>query len=59
MKVKQGQFTQLILHVTQFHHQLKKIMKKFTHFQHDNESFIFQNYVIIRDPLKKMISHTI
>ena len=53
MKAKQGQLTQIRLHETQFHHQLNKIMKKFTHFRHDNESFIFQNYVIIPDPLKK------
>ena len=59
MKEKQGQLTQLILHETKFHHQLKKIMKKFTHFQHDNESFIFQNYVIIRDPLKNDSAYNI
>ena len=49
MKTEQGQLTQLIFHVTQFMIN-QKIMKKLTHFQHNNKSFTFQDDVIIRDP---------
>ena len=56
MKTKQGQLTQLIIHVTQFHNQLKNV-KKLTHFQHNNKSFTFQDNVIIRDPMKEYLTY--
>ena len=56
MKTEQGQLTQLVIHVTWFHNQLK-IVKNLTHFQHNNKSFTFQDNVIIRDPMKEYFTY--